>query len=151
MNSFRLPYHLIVEQGLFSRIPEVMADAIPNIGSRKTILVTEQNLVNIFGGVITRLQGSFPNMELYLLEQQNFDNAVALAKYITMNEITLIIGFGGGTVLDLAKFASFVSKTTYICLPTTLSNDSLASPVAVLEETGDRPLSPSRPQARFNL
>ena len=136
MNSFRLPYHLIVEQGLFSRIPEVMADAIPNIGSRKTILVTEQNLVNIFGGVITRLQGSFPNMELYLLEQQNFDNAVALAKYITMNEITLIIGFGGGTVLDLAKFASFVSKTTYICLPTTLSNDSLASPVAVLGTEG---------------
>ncbi len=136
MNSFRLPYHLIVEQGVFSRVPEVMEDCLPGLGKRKTILVTEKNLVDLFPAIIGSMQEEFPNLETYLLEHQSYDNAVALAKYITMNEFSLVIGFGGGTVLDLAKFASFVAKKKYICLPTTLSNDSLASPVAVLGTEG---------------
>ena len=136
MNSFRLPYHLIVDQGIFNRVPEVMEDAIPGIGAKKSILVTEKNLVQIFQPVIERLHESFPECEEYLLQEQTYDNAVALAKYITMHDITVVIGLGGGTVLDLAKFAAFVSKSHYICLPTTLSNDSLASPVAVLGTEG---------------
>ncbi len=136
MNSFRLPYHLIVDQGIFSRVPEVMEDAIPGIGTKKSILVTEENLVQIFQPVIDQIHASFPACEEYLLQQQTYDNAVSLAKYITMNDISVVIGLGGGTVLDLAKFAAFVSKSHYICLPTTLSNDSLASPVAVLGTVG---------------
>ena len=136
MNSFRLPYHLIVEQGLFARIPQIMEDAIPGVGSKKTIVVTEENLTRIFPQVIDTLGESFPDSELYLLENQTYDNAVSLAKYITMNDIQVVIGLGGGTVLDLAKFAAFVSKTKLISLPTTLSNDSLASPVAVLGTVG---------------
>ena len=136
MHRFHLPYHLIVEQGIFSRVPEIMEDAIPGISKKKTILVTEKNLTEIFPQVIAGLQEDFPSMEIYLLEAQSYDNAVALAKHISMQGISLIIGLGGGTVLDLAKFAAFVSKSTYICLPTTLSNDSLASPVAVLGTEG---------------
>ena len=94
MNNFRLPYHLIVQEGIF-----------------------EQS-------------------EVYLVQNNYFEDAVALAKYACMNHINVIIGFGGGTVLDLAKYAAFVSKSMYLCLPTTLSNDSLASPVAVLGTEG---------------
>jgi glycerol-1-phosphate dehydrogenase [NAD(P)+] len=59
-----------------------------------------------------------------------------LAKYIMINDIRLVIGFGGGAALDLAKYAAYVSKTRLISLPTTLSNDSLTSPVAVLGTEG---------------
>ena len=40
-------------------------------------------------------------------------------------------------MLDVAKYAGFVGKIPYICVPTTLSNDSLASPVSVLGTVGD--------------
>ena len=136
MNQFRLPYHLIVDEGIFGRVPEVMEDAIPGIAEKKTIVVTEENLKGIFGSIIEGIEKSFPDSELYLIQQASYDNAVALAKYITMNDIKVVIGFGGGTVLDLAKFAAFVSKAELISLPTTLSNDSLASPVAVLGTEG---------------
>ena len=136
MNRYRLPYHLIVEKGVFQRVPEVMADVMPGIDRKKTILVTEANLLQIFADTIAAIEEDFPRCERYLLEQQTYDHAVALAKYITMHDISTVIGLGGGTVLDLAKFAAFVSKTQFISLPTTLSNDSLASPVAVLGTEG---------------
>ena len=136
MNRFRLPYHLIVEDGIFTDIPECMKDVFPELKRSKTILVTEENLKSIFQGILDEIQKDFPKSELYLIQKTDYDSAVSLAKYITMNDVKLVIGFGGGTVLDLAKFAAFVSKTRLISLPTTLSNDSLASPVAVLGTEG---------------
>ena len=136
MHQFKLPYHLIVDAGIFGRIPQVMEDVIPDIAQKKTIIVTEENLRSIFGDIIDGIEKSFPNSEMYLIQSASYDNAVALAKYMTMNDIAVVVGFGGGTVLDLAKFAAFVSKAKYISLPTTLSNDSLASPVAVLGTEG---------------
>ncbi|MBR3306550.1 MAG: iron-containing alcohol dehydrogenase family protein [Lachnospiraceae bacterium] len=136
MNRFRLPYHLIVEEGVFDDIPGAMSDVFPKLYRRKTIVVTEENLKGIFSKRLEEIMKDFPKSELYLIQKADYDSAVALAKYITMNEVTLVIGFGGGTVLDLAKFAAFVSKSQLISLPTTLSNDSLASPVAVLGTVG---------------
>lgn len=136
MNRFRLPYHLIVEEDVFKDIPGAMGDVFPKLSSGKTILVTEENLKGIFEGLLSEMMKDFPKSELYLIQKADYDSAVALAKYITMNDIRTVIGFGGGTVLDLAKFAAFVSKTQLISLPTTLSNDSLASPVAVLGTEG---------------
>ncbi len=136
MNRFRLPYHLIVEEGLFEDIPGSMKDVLPKLEGDRAILVTEENLKNLFTSAIEEIRGDFRECELYLIQNADYDSAVALAKYITMKDIRLVIGFGGGTVLDLAKFAAFVSKSRLISLPTTLSNDSLASPVAVLGTEG---------------
>jgi len=135
-NNFRLPYHLVVSEGVFTKIPEIMSDVMPGIADKKTIFVTEGNLRSIFGEMIDSIIATFPDCELYLIEKASYDSAVDLAKYITMKDIENVIGFGGGTVLDLAKFAAFVSKATLVSLPTTLSNDSLASPVAVLGTEG---------------
>ncbi|MBQ3885562.1 MAG: iron-containing alcohol dehydrogenase family protein, partial [Ruminococcus sp.] len=53
-----------------------------------------------------------------------------------VEDIKVIIGIGGGRVLDTAKYAAHISKAVYICMPTSLSNDSLASPFSVLETYG---------------
>lgn len=136
MNRFRLPYHLIVQEGIFEEVDQVMADCVPDMKNKKVVIVTEENLKQLFSKIITELQNDFKNSEVYLVQDGYFDDAVALAKYVCMNDINVIVGFGGGKVLDLAKYAAFVSKAMYLCLPTTLSNDSLASPVAVLGTEG---------------
>ena len=136
MNQFRLPNHLIIEYGILSDIPACMKDVFPDLKHSKTILVTTEHLKGLFPDIVDGIQSDFTECELCLIDHVDYDNAVALAKYITMNDIKLVIGFGGGTVLDLAKFAAFVSKSRLISLPTALSNDSLASPVAVLGTEG---------------
>ena len=136
MHQFKLPYHLTVAAGAFMHLPEKMEDALPGLASGKMIFVTEENLKGIFEEKIKSIRAQFKDSEEYLIKKADYDSSVALAKYITMNDFKTVIGFGGGTVLDMAKFAAFVSKTHYLCLPTTLSNDSLASPVAVLGTEG---------------
>ena len=136
MNHFRLPYRLVVEEGLFEHIPEAMADVMPGIEKMKTLIVTEKNLSELFSGIIGEMQKDFSGAEVYLIQGASYDNAAALAKYILTNSFKIVIGFGGGTVLDIAKFAAYVSKATLISLATTLSNDSLTSPVAVLGTEG---------------
>ena len=136
MNRFRLPNHLIIEDGILSDIPLCIKDIFPDLQNAKTILVTTEHLKGLFPGIVDEIQKDFSQCELCLIDSASYDNAVSLAKYISMNDIKLVIGFGGGTVLDLAKFAAFVSKARLISLPTALSNDSLASPVAVLGTEG---------------
>ncbi len=138
MNRFRLPYHLLVEEGIFTRVNEVMSDCVPGIENKKAIIVTDENLQKLFTATLNELTQDFHNSEIYLVKDGSFDQAVDLAKYICMHDVGVVIGFGGGMVLDLAKYASFVSKAIFLCLPTTLSNDSLASPVAVLGTEGKK-------------
>ena len=43
MNNFRLPYHLIVQEGIFEQVDKVMTDCIPNIQEKRVIIVTDEN------------------------------------------------------------------------------------------------------------
>ena len=102
---------------------EVMSDCVPGIENKKAIIVTDENLQKLFTATLNELTQDFHNSEIYLVKEGSFDQAVDLAKYICMHDVGVVIGFGGGMVLDLAKYASFVSKAIFLCLPTTLSND----------------------------
>ena len=137
MNQFNLPSCLIIEEGACERLNEILADCIPGIEEKKVVITTEESLIPIMKPYLEEMQRDLPESELYLIDESSFQEAMELAKYICMKDVEVIIGVGGGKVLDVAKYAGFVGKIPYICVPTTLSNDSLASPVAVLGTEGD--------------
>lgn len=137
MNQFNLPYCLVIEEGACERLNEILADCIPGIEKKKVLIVTEPVLIEIMQEYLAEMKRDLPASETYLIDENSFDEAMELAKHICMEDFEIIIGVGGGKVLDVAKYAGFVGKIPYICVPTTLSNDSLASPVAVLGTVGD--------------
>lgn len=137
MNQFHLPYCLVIEERACERLNEILADCIPEIEKKKVIIVTEPALEQIMQKYLKEMKHDLPQSDTYLIEENSFDQAMELAKQICMDDYEVIIGVGGGRVLDVAKYAGFVGKIPYICVPTTLSNDSLASPVAVLGTVGD--------------
>ena len=68
MNNFRLPYHLIVQEGIFERVDEVMADCVPDMKHKRVIIVTDSNLQTLFGDIIGALQNDFNHSEVYLVQ-----------------------------------------------------------------------------------
>ena len=55
----------------------------------------------------------------------------------------LVIGVGGGSVLDFAKYHASELGLPYVAFPTVISNDGIASPIAILR--GDDGTMTSRP------
>ncbi len=64
-----------------------------------------------------------------------------IKKFIAEKKSDLVIGFGGGKVLDIAKLAAGQNNTKFISIPTTLSNDGISSPVAVIKDRNNTPVS----------
>ena len=133
---FNLPICLAVEEDAFFHSDEIIKRYIPEIIGQKTLIISEEFLMGIYKEKICDISSDFGGAEIYALGSASFDEAVSIAKKVCVEEIKVIIGIGGGRVLDTAKYAAHISKAVYICMPTSLSNDSLASPFAVLETYG---------------
>ncbi|MBQ8959646.1 MAG: iron-containing alcohol dehydrogenase family protein [Ruminococcus sp.] len=133
---FNLPICLAVEEDAFFRSDEIIKRYIPEIIGQKTLIISEEFLIGIYQEKIGEISRDFGGAEIYAMDGASFDEAVAIAKKVCVEDIKVIIGIGGGRVLDTAKYAAHISKAVYICMPTSLSNDSLASPFAVLETYG---------------
>jgi len=129
---FNLPLCLAVEEDAFLHTEKIVTDYLPDIKGLKTLVISEAFLIDLYADKIHAIQRDFYDAELYAMKNACYDEAVAIAKKICIEDIKIVVGIGGGRVLDTAKYAAFISKAVYICLPTTLSNDSLASPFAVL-------------------
>ncbi|WP_295071785.1 iron-containing alcohol dehydrogenase family protein [Ruminococcus sp.] len=133
---FNLPICLAVEEDAFFHSDEIVKRYIPDIIGQKTIIISEEFLIGIYKDKITDISSDFGNAEIVAMKSASFDEAVSIAKKVCVEDVKVIIGIGGGRVLDTAKYAAHISKAVYICMPTSLSNDSLASPFSVLETYG---------------
>ena len=134
---FNLPICLAVEEDAFFHSDEIIRRYIPDIIGQKTLVISEEFLIGIYREKITDISRDFGNAEILAMKSASFDEAVSIAKKVCVEDIKVIIGIGGGRVLDTAKYAAHISKAVYICMPTSLSNDSLASPFSVLETYGN--------------
>lgn len=137
MNHFNLPMCMSVKEGALNEVDSIIGSCIPNLVGKKAIIVTDEVLKKLYDNEISSIRDKFNNCKVYFAYDGSFDQAVELAKYICIRNIEVVIGFGGGKVLDIAKYASFVAKAKYFCIPTTLSHDGIASPIAVLNTDGD--------------
>ena len=133
---FNLPICLTVEEDAFFHSDEIVRKYIPDIIGQKAIIISEEFLIGIYREKIEDISHDFGNAEIFAMGGASFDEAVTIAKKVCVEDIKVIIGIGGGRVLDTAKYAAHISKAVYICMPTSLSNDSLASPFSVLETYG---------------
>lgn len=97
------------------------------------ILVTQKNLYEIYKNHID--YNEFEQILFYnggeVCESQD------LIKSIKDSD-SLIVAFGGGSILDLVKYAASKCDLPYITVPSTLSNDAIYSCVARLTQNGKK-------------
>ena len=136
--QYNLPIFMTIGDKVIYSLPQIITDKFRLSLPRKILFFSTAGLMELYGQQVQALSGELPGMQIREVKSSSFEAALQAAKDICLNGFNMVIGFGGGTVLDTAKFASFIAKVPYIAVPTVLSNDGLASPVAVLYTGNNR-------------
>ena len=110
--------------------------------SEKIMLLSDENTATIGGnGMLDMLRSERLTVVSHSVDNSDDQNVARIAKTIAENQPQTVIGFGGGKVLDVSKLAAGLNNTKYVSIPTTLSNDGIASPVAVIKNRQNIPIS----------
>ena len=89
-SRFNLPLCLCVEEEAFSRTDEILASYLPDIKGQKAIIISEKFLVDTYPDVVNSIRDDFGGAEIYEMGMADFDEAVAIAKKICIEDMTLI-------------------------------------------------------------
>jgi glycerol-1-phosphate dehydrogenase [NAD(P)+] len=104
------------------------------LGDRKTFLIGGETIAADF-------RKKEINVLKHLVANSNEINIQKVKKLIHEKKPELIIGFGGGKVMDVAKLAAGKTNVKFISIPTILSNDGISSPVSVIKNKDNIPIS----------
>lgn len=134
----QLPREVIVGKGVLTRVTEV----VNRLGLKgNALIISGKKSYEIAGKTVYDL-----------LEQAGMDVNALLVESITMKDIALIeeqikqlksqvlFGVGGGTIIDAAKVSSSNRNLPFVSVPTTVSHDGIASPLASIKGS-DKPYS----------
>ncbi|MEM3379370.1 MAG: NAD(P)-dependent glycerol-1-phosphate dehydrogenase [Fervidicoccaceae archaeon] len=103
----------------------------------KALVVTGPNVWRAYGDRLSRgLESGEINYEVHISENPHIDEAKRIADEAVRINADILIGFGGGKSIDLAKFASNENKRGFVSIPTAASHDGIASPFASLKGGG---------------
>ncbi|MCD6248514.1 MAG: NAD(P)-dependent glycerol-1-phosphate dehydrogenase [Hadesarchaea archaeon] len=106
----------------------------------KALVVDDPKTYKIAGERICRLLRR-ANFDVEHVEIRRADmETVKTVQELTKNGVAFLIGVGGGTCIDVAKFASFRERKPYISVPTAATHDGIASSRASIKGR-DRPTS----------
>ena len=129
---------LKVEKGCLIKIYEILYKY--NING-KILFVTDPIVEEFYGKQVCSQIEKLGEFHKEYVNNNTIEYSMKLAEKIINNDVDYIIGLGGGKVLDVCKYAAYVSKKVFISIPTTIANDGIASPIAVLKKNDSKPKS----------
>ncbi len=111
----------------------------------KAVIYFGNGLIDMFGrDVMESLKESGVTvLEYRELDSIRIEDIVELAFSID-NKAQLIVGLGGGKVIDAAKYAAYLRKLPFLSVPTSASSDGFSSASASLTVNGRRASVPAR-------
>lgn len=107
----------------------------------KILYVSDDVVDGLFGNIVKRQLKEIGQVKEEYVDNNTISYAMSIAERIIATDIKCIVGVGGGRVLDVCKYAAFIAKIPLLSIPTTMANDGIASPVAVLKRQDNKPKS----------
>lgn len=109
--------------------------------SGKILYVYDPVVDKLYGKTIRKQIEAIGRLKEEIVNANTISYAMSIAERIIATDVNCIVGVGGGRVLDVCKYAAYISKVPFLSIPTTVANDGLASPIAVLKRQDEKPRS----------
>lgn len=112
---------------------------VEKAGFSKAVLFLGEGIKDLFGDKILNSFEFQSTKILKTYENDDIDiNSIISTAFTIPAETEVIIGVGGGKVLDVAKYVCFLKKLPFISVPTSASNDGFSSSGCSLIVNGRR-------------
>jgi glycerol-1-phosphate dehydrogenase [NAD(P)+] len=130
----QLPREVIVGKGVLERIPEVMQ----RLGlTSSALIVAGQKSREVAGNHVQQLLEAHDiKVDVVQVDTATIKDVSIIEEQIKQKKPHVLFGVGGGTKIDAAKLSSAGKGIPYISVPTTLSHDGIASPLASVKGLG---------------
>lgn len=134
----QLSREVIIGKGTLQRIPE----AIKRLGLKGSALIIAGSKSFEIAGktVYDFLEQANINVDTVLVSTATIRDVLAVEERIIEWKPQIIFGVGGGTKIDVAKISAAHQEIPFISIPTALSHDGIASPLASVKGF-DKPYS----------
>ncbi|WP_242918072.1 iron-containing alcohol dehydrogenase [Pontibacter liquoris] len=133
--SIQLPTIFQVNENIIDKLPVFLK--INNVPFKKILVVSGSTSSLKYAEIIL---ASLPAAS-YIAYKNDENTVEAIKEYCLSNKIDLLIGVGGGSILDVVKRVSLLADIENLLVPTIISNDGLVSPIAVIKDQNDQTLS----------
>ena len=130
----QLPREVIVGKGTLTRIAEVTQ----RLGlSGSALIIAGLKSCEVAGKEVRKLlQQTGINVDTLLVKTVTNKDILIVEEQIKKQKPHFLIGVGGGTKIDAAKLSASRQNIPFISVPTTLSHDGIASPLASVKGLG---------------
>ena len=134
----QLPREVIVGKGTLKCVPEVAK----RLGLRgKALVMSDSICYDVAGKAVSDfLMESGLSVDFLLVKTMTTKDVLDIEGQIKELKPQVLFGVGGGTIIDAAKISSGSQNIPFISVPTTVSHDGIASPLASIKGS-DKPYS----------
>jgi glycerol-1-phosphate dehydrogenase [NAD(P)+] len=130
--SIQTPLHIDVRRGAVADLGRILADGRISAGGDVAVVVGP----GLGERVAEMIRPSLSSADVFTTTGGTLDAALELADKLRSRPYDAVVGIGGGTTVDTAKYAASRWGLPMISVATSLANDGIGSPVASLINDG---------------
>jgi glycerol-1-phosphate dehydrogenase [NAD(P)+] len=130
--SIQTPLHIDVRRGAVADLGRILADGRISAGGDVAVVVGP----GLGERVAELIRPTLGSADVFTTTGGTLDAALELADKLRSRPYDAVVGIGGGTTVDTAKYAASRWGLPMISVATSLANDGIGSPVASLINDG---------------
>jgi len=131
-----LPKKVLVGYKVLDEIGEFIESLIPG---KSLMIISGENVKALLGDILIKNLKGF-NWSWEVVKEATLEQVKKIIDKLKEKRVDIIVGFGGGKSIDVAKLAAFRGNLPFISVPTSASHDGISSPFASIKGT-EKPYS----------
>ncbi len=131
-----IPLFLRIGKGLIPHTLEIIKEE--HLYFQKVLCIAGKTTYEIAGKKVCDSLAQSAEVSHLIVEKNDEEEIERIGEIIHKKGIDLVVGVGGGKVIDIGKYASSLSCVNFLSIPTAPANDGISSPVAVINRRGEK-------------